>query len=501
MGSEDYDARTPLISIILPTWNCEGYLEEALRSVLSQLPEDNELIVVDDGSADTTVQKLAELDGKSPNLRVAFRKHAGASAARNSGLDMARGKYVFFLDCDDVLRDGFLEDSLPLLSGDAALYIFGIERVPLDGESEFWRVKDRVYESISDFADEYVRIRKLLIYSNCNKFYRRSILERNGIRFDETLDFGEDRLFNYRFLSCCQGEGRIVTSPQISIRYMQRGHSSLSTKHVPDYFRRVMVLHEEKMSCFQSLAGGVSDEERLDFEAYDLSREIENTLARFQEHPEEKVENLPEINRLIFGKTEYAENNLPALDFLVVTGSLNCEYRVQKALEVGGTEVRYIVSGGNPHKSGECTEAEFMARYLSRHGVPDSRIFIENRSVNTEENLKYSAEIIRRTRDSHGLGASAGRIGIVTAAFHVPRAKLIAERSGVFAEGSVCFIGAYGENTGLHNWYLNEIGRTAVLTDFRKRIKLERDSRNEVKLAYGIANGIDEYFDHCPKRE
>lgn len=479
MKSEDFDARTPLVSIILPTWNCEEYLEEALLSVLSQLPEDNELIVVDDGSTDTTVQKLAELDGKRPNIRITFRKHAGASAARNSGLDMARGKYVSFLDCDDVLRDDFLKDSRPLLSRDAALYIFGIERVPLDGESEFWRVKDRVYESVSDFADEYVRIRKLLIYSNCNKFYRRDILVRNGIRFDETLDFGEDRLFNYRFLSCCQGEGHIVTSAQISIRYMQRGYASLSTRYVPNYFRRVMLLHEEKMKCFQKLAGGVSDEEFFDFEACDLSREIENTLARFEEHSEEKTENLPEINRLLFGKTEYAENNLPALDFLVVTGSLNCKYRVQKALEAGGTEVRYIVSGGNPHKSGKCTEAEFMARYLSRHGVPDSRIFIENRSVNTEENMKYSAEIIRRIRDSHGLGASTIRIGIVTAAFHVLRTKLIAERSGVFAKESVCFIGAYGENTGLHNWYLNEIGRTAVLTDFIKRIKFERYSRSD----------------------
>ena len=251
MKSEDFDARTPLVSIILPTWNCEEYLEEALLSVLSQLPEDNELIVVDDGSTDTTVQKLAELDGKRPNIRITFRKHAGASAARNSGLDMARGKYVSFLDCDDVLRDDFLKDSRPLLSRDAALYIFGIERVPLDGESEFWRVKDRVYESVSDFADEYVRIRKLLIYSNCNKFYRRDILVRNGIRFDETLDFGEDRLFNYRFLSCCQGEGHIVTSAQISIRYMQRGYASLSTRYVPNYFRRVMLLHEEKMKCFQ----------------------------------------------------------------------------------------------------------------------------------------------------------------------------------------------------------------------------------------------------------
>ena len=472
MGSEDSDARMPVISIILPTWNCEGYLEEALHSVLSQLPEDNELIVVDDGSTDTTAQKLSALEGARPNLRIALRKHAGASAARNAGLDMARGKYVFFLDCDDVLRDSFLKDSRPLLSRDAALYIFGIERVPLDEESEFWLVKDRVYDSVSDFADEYVRVRKLLVYSNCNKFYRRSILEKNGIRFDETVDFGEDRLFNYRFLSCCEDEGRIVTSAHISIRYVQRGYSSLSTRYVPNYFRRVMLLHEEKMKCFQSLARGVSHEERLDFEAYDVSREIERTLERFQEHPEEKAENLPEINRLLFGGAEHSEGDYPVMDILVVTGSPNCEYRVRKALEIGGEACCYIVSGGNPHRSGECAEAEYMARFLSRHGVPDSNIFVDNRASNTEENLKYSAEIVRRIRASRRRETSAGRTGVVTAAFHIPRVKLMAERLGVFGEEPVYFIGAYGENTGLHNWYLNEIGRTAVLGDFRKWTKL-----------------------------
>ena len=110
MRSEDSDDRIPIISIILPTWNCEEYLEEVLQSVLSQLPEDNELIAVDDGSTDTTARKLLALEGVRPNIRIAIRNHAGASAARNAGLDIARGKYVFFLDCDDILIDGFLKN-------------------------------------------------------------------------------------------------------------------------------------------------------------------------------------------------------------------------------------------------------------------------------------------------------------------------------------------------------------------------------------------------------
>lgn len=105
--------------------------------------------------------------------------------------------------------------------------------------------------------------------------------------------------------------------------------------------------------------------------AGDLYMEIKKMLDRFQTHPEEIEEKLPEINRLIFGKTEYTTETAPVLDFLVVTGSPNCKYRVQKALEAGAgnPEAFYIVSGGNLHKSGVVTEAEFMAGYLSRHSL------------------------------------------------------------------------------------------------------------------------------------
>lgn len=83
------DTTKPFVSIILPTWNCERYLEETLKSVLSQLPEDYELVVVDDGSTDSTPQILSKLKGTQPNIRIVLREHAGLSGARNAGLDMA----------------------------------------------------------------------------------------------------------------------------------------------------------------------------------------------------------------------------------------------------------------------------------------------------------------------------------------------------------------------------------------------------------------------------
>jgi len=98
-----------LLSVIIPTYNCKEYLDATLGSVLQQLPEDEELIIVDDGSTDGTREMLSSYEGRQPNLRVFRREHRGASGARNAGLDEARGRYITFLDCDDQMREEFTD--------------------------------------------------------------------------------------------------------------------------------------------------------------------------------------------------------------------------------------------------------------------------------------------------------------------------------------------------------------------------------------------------------
>ncbi len=97
-----------LLSIIIPAYNCEAYINECLDSVLEQLPSDCELIVVDDGSADSTAEILASYDAAHSNMHAVYAQHGGASAARNAGLDAALGIYVTFIYCDDVMKAGFI---------------------------------------------------------------------------------------------------------------------------------------------------------------------------------------------------------------------------------------------------------------------------------------------------------------------------------------------------------------------------------------------------------
>lgn len=265
-------------------------------SVINGMNEDIELIVADDGSDDGTSKLLANYKDIG-NVKVIALEHKGASHARNAGLDVAEGKYVTFMDCDDTLCTDFFQESIPLIDKSLDLYIFGFVRRYYDGRSVVQSLDNMQYRDISSFADDFVRKGQMLIYSACNKFYRRDILDKHGIRFNEKYAFGEDRLFNYSYLKTID---KVMTSDIIMFNYNQRSLESMSTKPVDGYFDLVKMLHNEKVKCFLELSHGTTEVERKAFVDFDMLNEIKMTIDRFEEHPDERTENLPKIIDTIY---------------------------------------------------------------------------------------------------------------------------------------------------------------------------------------------------------
>ena len=101
----------PLLSIIIPVYNSERFLKECLDSVLSQSFSDFEVIVVDDGSTDSSIQ-IEEEYSKDSRFVIIRQSNAGQGAARNRALDIAKGKYITFLDSDDAMKPDFLKETL-----------------------------------------------------------------------------------------------------------------------------------------------------------------------------------------------------------------------------------------------------------------------------------------------------------------------------------------------------------------------------------------------------
>lgn len=100
---------TDLISIIIPTYNRQNVIEECIASVNSQSYSNYEIIIIEDGSTDNTLQVCKKLAENNPKIRLFEGEHKGVSAARNKGLDEAKGEFVFFLDSDDVIHPLLLE--------------------------------------------------------------------------------------------------------------------------------------------------------------------------------------------------------------------------------------------------------------------------------------------------------------------------------------------------------------------------------------------------------
>jgi glycosyltransferase involved in cell wall biosynthesis len=184
----------PSVSVIVPTFNCKPYLEEALRSAISQGTAIQEVIVVDDGSTDGTSEIGRTL---GPPVRVLRQDNRGPAAARNLGMAQARGDYFAFLDGDDVWLPGKIEAQTRFLaSNDNVRFVFGnfLLWTPNEQRGETYSVDEKVHSIDTDrLVSGWIYPDLLLdsVVHTITVMFHRSVYEAVGA-FDESLRTGED---------------------------------------------------------------------------------------------------------------------------------------------------------------------------------------------------------------------------------------------------------------------------------------------------------------------
>ena len=114
---EDEVVDKPLISVIVPVYNTEKYLYRCVESICNQTYRNLEIILVDDGSTDGSGAICDQLSGEDDRIRVIHKENEGASAARNTGLDLAKGEYIGLVDSDDYISTDMYEKLFELLQG------------------------------------------------------------------------------------------------------------------------------------------------------------------------------------------------------------------------------------------------------------------------------------------------------------------------------------------------------------------------------------------------
>lgn len=219
----------PVVSVIIPVYNTEAYLPRCLDSLLAQTYTDFEIICVDDGSTDNSGRICDEYARKDSRIRVVHIPNGGVSNARNTGLELARGEYILFVDSDDWVEPKHVELLLPLAGED--LVYCGVNTV-IKGQkadtSSFqtqWYTKSQWESNFGLFWREFAL---LAIWRGC---YKRKIICNNGLLFDRKMTIGEDEHFNLRYFGCCQS---VRFSNACTYNYEVGDHSSAMHRYHPN---------------------------------------------------------------------------------------------------------------------------------------------------------------------------------------------------------------------------------------------------------------------------
>ncbi len=199
-----------LVSVIIPVYNIEAYLDSCLKSVCEQTYRNFEVILIDDGSTDGSYEKCLEYEMKYSFIHVFRQQHQGAGEARNYGIHVAKGKYIAFVDGDDTIDDNYLEIlGKYMFTGKYDVVFCGCRLIEVGhGKAKLNCVSQKHEGDIKkDFYQLYketVNMAFLAVQSACLKLLEKEKIVKNGIYFDGSFINGEDAIFMLHYLQFCQ---------------------------------------------------------------------------------------------------------------------------------------------------------------------------------------------------------------------------------------------------------------------------------------------------------
>jgi glycosyltransferase involved in cell wall biosynthesis len=240
----------PKVSIIVPVYNAEQYLDRCIESILSQTFSDFELILVDDGSYDNCPAICDNYAAQDKRVKVIHKNNGGVSTARNQGIEIAAGDYLMFIDSDDYVDANMLEIMLNSADDFPDYIVTGLcmetyeqgEMVRCDQyKMPLKRYSVRtLFEALNN---EYVLI---CICGPWCKLFKNKIIGENSIRFCEQMTLGEDTYFNLNYLEHCNS---IISIDREFYHYVRDNKESLFSK----YHSNSLLVHEKVYDKMRSL--------------------------------------------------------------------------------------------------------------------------------------------------------------------------------------------------------------------------------------------------------
>ncbi|WP_407376090.1 glycosyltransferase family 2 protein [Methanobrevibacter sp.] len=218
------------VSVIIPVYNAADYLKESLDGILNQSLSDIEVICVDDGSKDNSLEILNEIAASDSRVKVYHQENRGGGAARNVALTHASGEYIYFMDADDKLKDGALEECYEIAEAKNLHFIIFQAINYAEDTGEYFESRDYSMYELSEFVGDSVfsykdlgdMVFKMSVTPWC-KFYNHEFVKASKAQFAEGLIF-HDNIFFYDSLFYAK---RIYFLNKFL--YIRRRHSASST--------------------------------------------------------------------------------------------------------------------------------------------------------------------------------------------------------------------------------------------------------------------------------
>lgn len=189
-----------LVTIIVPVYNAEAYLEKCIHSLLSQSYHKVEIVLVDDGSTDISGIIVDRFAAQDSRIRVLHQSNSGVSIARNNGIGFAQGEWIVFVDADDTIDPDYIE-TLMSISQDVDMVICGMKLIKDDNTTLSKLFLDNNSKrSRWTTAELLQNIRLYALSGPVCKLFKRSVIKDNHIFFPEGMNLGEDTVFVYKYL-------------------------------------------------------------------------------------------------------------------------------------------------------------------------------------------------------------------------------------------------------------------------------------------------------------
>lgn len=203
----------PKVSVIIPVYNAEKYLEKCLDSIINQTFKDIEIIIINDESQDNSLQICRQFEKIDSRIKLIDKRNEGVSKARNTGLDKALGKYIMFVDADDYVDKIMIENMLVKLQDSKADLLLCNFTSVINGKEKVVRANfDSIITGKNNIAEKVIlplieksdseKVHEIAGFrSPWGKLFKKDLIDKFNIRFNENMSIGEDFLFNLQFIN------------------------------------------------------------------------------------------------------------------------------------------------------------------------------------------------------------------------------------------------------------------------------------------------------------